>query len=364
MINLNKFINKIIYIRFPLLMVSLYILKNTLLTISLYDNVFVIKYFILWFTTILILRIDAQLNFIIAFIFFLLTVCNRIPSLKYTIDAENYAGWMFFFLTAGTIHLFLIEKLKLKSYPLKKIITFFKEDFHLLITIIIKSKNSLNLYQDKIKVSFNQYVNGIKNKYIHLFFSILRVVITVVYIVLTKVLKIMKIFILRTYSAYKKADYITILRNITILIVTLAVLYGINHQINRFINWSVIQPKIIKIEPKTVYRSTKIIIWGRSFGADPDGSIVKIMTNLGPVHKDFWTDTKIYITVPLSWKDGPMKLWVEKPVLWDGHWTLRKSNIVTINLLPVTGEFTPADDTYFNQLKYLDKETLKLNGYE
>ncbi len=364
MINPSKFISRIAYIRFPLLLASLYILKNTLLTLSLYDNVFVIKYFILWFTTILILRIDAQLNFIIAFIFFLLTVYNRIPSLQYIKDAENYAGWMFFFLTAGAIQLFLIEKLRLKSYPLKKIITFFEEDFYLLITIIIKIKHSLNLYQDKIKVGFNQYINGIRNKYILLFFSILKVVIIVGYTILTKVLKIINIFILRTYLAYKKANYITLFRNITILIVILTVLHGVNYQINRFITWSVIQPKIIKFEPKIVYRSTKIILWGRSFGADPEGSVVKVISSRGRVHKDFWTDAKIYFTVPVDWRDGEIKIWIEKPVLWDGRWSIRKSNIVTIQLIPTSSTFTPTDDNYFQQLKMLDKETLQINGYK
>ncbi|PIY69558.1 hypothetical protein COY90_00025, partial [Candidatus Roizmanbacteria bacterium CG_4_10_14_0_8_um_filter_39_9] len=75
-------------------------------------------------------------------------------------------------------------------------------------------------------------------------------------------------------------------------------------------------------------------------------------------------DHKIIFTVPLSWKPGPMNIWIEKPVEWNAETVIEKTKPISIKLLKVTGQFTPDDDLYFEQLKTWRKETREMNGYK
>lgn len=124
-----------------------------------------------------------------------------------------------------------------------------------------------------------------------------------------------------------------------------------------------LNPIITKVEPSIVYHSTKVVIYGSGFGWQQEGT--RALKKDGEiVDVDLWTDTKIILTVPLHWKTGTITLWTEKPLLWDGKTVTAKSNTVKIKLIPTTNTFTPDDDAYFQQLKTLSPETLKMNGYQ
>ena len=49
---------------------------------------------------------------------------------------------------------------------------------------------------------------------------------------------------------------------------------------------------------------------------------------------------------------------------WDGKNIMVKSNEVKLQLISRDNGWDKDDDAYFEQLKHLDKETLKINGYE
>lgn len=122
-------------------------------------------------------------------------------------------------------------------------------------------------------------------------------------------------------------------------------------------------PKITQIEPKIVYHSTKVILLGKNFGWNPTEKIRLINKNNVAVHTDLWTDTKIIFTIPLDWQSGEKTLWIEKPNQWEGKGVIMKSNSVTVKVIPANSSFSTEDDAFFKQLKYLNKETLEINGY-
>lgn len=121
-------------------------------------------------------------------------------------------------------------------------------------------------------------------------------------------------------------------------------------------------PTIISHGPQIVYHGTKVIVRGHEFGYKQTLD-VKLLSNNGEVATEFWSNEKIIFSVPLHWKPGTIDLWIEKPMLWEGGWHTISSKHFTIKLIPVTGSFTKDDDAFYKQLKSLDKETLKINGY-
>lgn len=147
----------------------------------------------------------------------------------------------------------------------------------------------------------------------------------------------------------------------TLMVMGLLVFIGLIININ--LTRLSMDPQIIKIEPTIVYPSIKVIINGRNFGWK-EGENVKLKLKEEEVYTDLWTESKIIFTVPLHWKDGNVKLVIEKPILWNGKRITAKSKEIHLKLLPRHGKsFTPDDDEYFEQLEYLDYETLEINGY-
>jgi hypothetical protein len=144
---------------------------------------------------------------------------------------------------------------------------------------------------------------------------------------------------------------------------TLVLLFYSFATAHQFIIHSSLNPVIIKIEPRLVYPSTKVIIYGRGFGWKEKKGY-RLMNNLGEVQTDLWTDSKIIFTVPLHWSPSELNFWIEKPIEWAGRAETARSENGDIRLLQRTNQWNSDDDEYFKQLKYLEKETLRLNGYE
>ncbi len=122
-------------------------------------------------------------------------------------------------------------------------------------------------------------------------------------------------------------------------------------------------PKIDNIKPGIVYYDTKVVLTGRGFGWK--GKIdTKFKYQEGKIDISLWTDTKVIFTVPLHWKVGDMTIWIQKPTNWDGKDIVVNSNEVKLRLISRDDGWDKDDDAYFEQLKHLDKEVLKINGYK
>lgn len=122
-------------------------------------------------------------------------------------------------------------------------------------------------------------------------------------------------------------------------------------------------PSFPLVEPTLVYPGTKVFLYGDRFG-DNSNNKYALMKDGERIRVDYWEDHKIIFTVPLDWKPGEMKFWIEKPVEWNAETVIEKTKPITIKLLKVTGSFTPDDDLYFEQMKTWRKETKEINGYK
>lgn len=122
-------------------------------------------------------------------------------------------------------------------------------------------------------------------------------------------------------------------------------------------------PQINNIRPQIVYYDNKVVLTGRGFGWK--GLIdTKFKYQDGVINVSLWTDTKVIFTVPLHWKVGDLTIWIQKPIEWDGKNVTVKSNEVKLRLISRDDGWDKDDDAYFEQLKHLDQETLKINGYK
>ena len=121
-------------------------------------------------------------------------------------------------------------------------------------------------------------------------------------------------------------------------------------------------PTVLSYGPSVAYRGTKIILHGREFDWKEYNN-VKLMSTYGEVTTDIWTDTKIIFRLPYEWRDGRLQIWIEKPMLWNDGWYSIKSDPVDIKVIPVTGSFTKDDEKFYEQMKKLDEETRRINGY-
>lgn len=124
-------------------------------------------------------------------------------------------------------------------------------------------------------------------------------------------------------------------------------------------------PQIKTIKPGIAYYDTKVVLLGKGFGwkgkIDTD---TKFKYQDGKIDISLWTDTKVIFTIPLHWKTGDIMIWIQKPTEWDGKKIMVDSNQVKIRLISRDDGWDKDDDAYFEQLKHLDKETLKINGYK
>ena len=123
-----------------------------------------------------------------------------------------------------------------------------------------------------------------------------------------------------------------------------------------------LDPIIETVEPKLAYKATKIVIYGKKFGWDVKKS--QALIDGKKIDAVIWTDSKIVFPVPLDWKDGPHKIWIEKKIDWDEKKQIAKSEEFEIKILPIGKNFTKEDDLYLEQMKMWRKETRELNGYE
>ena len=288
---------------------------------------------LLWIIAIITYRMDARISFGLALIF--LTFCPFLLSVPMDWIAEKSAIWAYMMLVVGTfqsvIDISPILQRILKTKFFRSLIKFIRTVFTILDRLIIK----LLIF---IKQTFILLLKLIFNRLPHSFFGWLIFIGKLFLLIFTLFIFVISV----TFITLKIQNAIRI----------------INHKKIRLS----MNPTIEAIEPKLVYKGTKIIVYGKGFGWDDKRS--KILIDGKKIDDILWTDSKINFPVPLHWKMGVHKIWIEKKIDWDGKIEIGKSQIFEIKVLPVTDKFSEDDKLYIEQLKTLRKETLEINGYE
>lgn len=287
-----------------------------------YENFIILSFVIIWSLSI-IGHLESKISFIYGLFFIFL--CPFLLNKGNDQLAEKAAVLAFIFLCTGSIQAFVELFFKAKS-------------FHSYPSILNNLRDQRPLYY----------------RILYFFIILLKVFFIFLYLLIDA------IFILQPKRLHDHfSNFIKLAFIITIFSSILFTVNFINQKRNRLL----INPQIVKIEPKIVYPATKVIIWGKNFGWKENEKVSLHLEN-SIVRTDLWTDSKIIFTVPLHWKP-PQELffWIEKPVLWEGENIITKSKMVQIKLIPIGAKFSPEDETYFEQLKSLEDETLIINGY-
>lgn len=286
--------------------------------IGIFIDIFIIKensdstssfFIILWILGLIAYQLDSRYSFSVAFI--LLIVCPLLLSADMNQIANKSAVWAYMFLIIGSFQA-LIELKAEQSFKLRWFL------------------NILNYF-----FSFVSYVDSflivkIKNLKRFALSSALNFIKVALFFIVTPLLIFLGFDLYFRYIGYRDRQ----MKN----------------------------PGIPKIEPTFVYPGTKVFLYGERFG-DGKNDKYAVMRNGKRVRVDYWEDHKIIFTVPLGWEEGPMDLWIEKPVEWNAEIIIERTKPKSIRLLKVTGHFTPDDDLYFKEKKSWKKETLELNGY-
>lgn len=315
-----KHIKKIRHIALYFVIISL---VSDIVFLNKFDELFTVLGAICWIVTTIGYKLTTGTHFIIAlmlYAFFFIPYTSG--SL---IMADRIVVWSFIFLLVGTASFF--TSVGDDAADLKAFFTFLRGKY-------------IN-----IKYLLNQLIRALK-KYIeqHL-----------IYHPQTP----------RDYMINIARIILMLILFVTIIVTTLLLLFSMHSAVKRYqkkLTRISLNPVINSIEPRIVYQSTNVIIWGRGFEWSDNKAVLK--SQYGPITTTLRTDKKIIFTVPLHFKPGPLKLWIEKPIQWNGKNTTAKSNIFEIKLIPRSQSFTNDDDEYFEQLKTLDPEVLTINGYK
>ncbi len=295
---------------------------------------------ILWTSVLIGNRLESRINFIFALIF--LAFSPLLLIFKQTDMAEKSAIWAYIMLVTGAVH--RAVEMKLKPQKLMDFSDFFR--------LFMNSQLIIVLSQVKKIVIVRMQKTTI------LLYNLIYKVLKFVFKKLPKTLKEYLIFTAKT---------IALIFLMVILIRSLVdFIIDTNNQINaenRKRYRLSLNPKIIDIQPKLAYHSTKVIIYGQYFGWKQNDK-VRLVKDDEDVVTDLWTDSKIIFTVPLHWDSTYTNLWVEKLVPWEGNSIVVKSETVNIKVLQVRTPYTYEDDQFFEQLKNLNKEVLEINGYK
>ncbi len=118
-------------------------------------------------------------------------------------------------------------------------------------------------------------------------------------------------------------------------------------------------PQIYNVEPGYIHYGNKVIVEGTNFNWWLNKH-AKFMSTYGAIEPEYWDNI---FTVPLHWKIGYVSLWVERPVIGRND-LLPMSNKVKIKIIDRMGKFNDDDIKYFAQIKYLDKDTRKINNFK
>lgn len=307
----------------------------------------------------------STLTLVLSFIF---SIANNIDG------AEKSAIWTYVFLTAY-IFLSFIENNTQETISISSFITLVKDFFLIrglisIITIFINSIINLvlvinNFIKPAYTIISYHFKNVVKKHISSLKDPNSRIIkktgaiLFLVFLLIITLIGLITFFIIFLVSVKFTTKNFIILNNK----IKTARLIKLRNSLD---------PVIIKIEPGIVYQSSKIILFGKGFGSKVDNNYFRLMIlmdkKLFTVNTDYFDDKKIIFTVPIDWNPQRLYYWIEKRIEWNNKIILTKSNVVSTELIPRINSYSPAfspkDNEYFEQLKNLDKETLRLNGYE
>lgn len=338
------------FLRFPILIISLVLIFNDILFIPKSNDVFILFVLLFWTLFIIGFRAEARISFLFALVY--LVISPVFILLQKEAVAEKSAIWAYMMLVAGTVQSIIEMKFNLETLrsPRQVFEIISQNPFIMLIIIIILFVKSIivkikkTLFRIIAKIISNIYrcldliINLKPANFFELMFSLLKGLVLIVFLMYSGKIIFKKANIM--YAEYQKKVIME----------------------NRKKLYTSRQPKINLIEPTLVYKATKVIIYGENFGWDTKN--VKALIDGKEIDAVLWTDSKIIFPVPLEWKDGYHKIWIEKQIDWDGKKTTAKSEAFEIKVLPITGNYTEDDGLYFEQMKTWRPETREVNGYK
>lgn len=279
---------------------------------------------VLWIIATAVYRVKSYVHFVFGLMLLVCTVAAFI--LQFDALSEKAAIWAYFFFAVGTMQAF--------------------------IEFMLKPTHTLTLSEliDRLSSDTKLLSNFLQ--------QVFRVIIFPIYVALKKI-------ILDAYGPSPKTrkDKIVLSTKIGITVIIITIVMVILITVERHHTRSTFNPYITYLAPTLVYPSTVVIIKGENFGWKQQEK-VRLKYVGGEILTSFWTDSKIIFTVPLHWKPGEVDIWIEKPTQWEGKIIRAKSKLQKIKVLPRGTAFTPDDDAFFQQIKKLDFEVRKINGYE
>lgn len=121
-------------------------------------------------------------------------------------------------------------------------------------------------------------------------------------------------------------------------------------------------PVLTSMLPSVTYPSTTVIIYGKNFGwlQDKNDATNKLMLDEKPISTSFWSDTKIYLTLPLDIPLGTHEVNIQSDYLYAGKLFPSKSNVLLLNVISRDDGWDQRDDEYFRQINQLPLEDREL----
>lgn len=315
---------------------------------------------ILWIFCVISYSLEAKITIIFSAIF--LGFCLLSSVFNINLFMEKTAIWFYMFLVLG-VGQYILETIIHTKVVLNNFRTFDKSSPKFNKDLVLFVTNTMTIAR-KQQITLNSWLKTIHADILSL--SVVsskqwrRVKMKILDPIFNNFIKKLVFFYIP--HSKNKADVSRSVRRVTItliVIVAYLVIHYIDYQYATYINLS---SSIIKVQPKIVYHSTKVILRGYNFSWQLNAND-KLMSQYGKVSTTLWNDSKIIFTVPLHWKPGNIRLWIERERVWNSSKIIVKSKTITIKLLSVSNNMSKDDDEYFKQLKLLDKETLELNGY-
>ncbi len=328
------------HFKYVLMLIFLIGIVGDIFFITPYSDSISLFLILIWITILVSFRFESRVSFTIALV--LLIVFSFLHLGLNAYFAEKLAIWAFIFLIVGCCELIVEQNDYHWTLHYPRISLIYKPIISFSIFIFVSLKKFIKRF---VTSSIRIGANIINRLFIHNpknFFDFFANFIK--FVILSYVIIILSLVLIHASKYAGKFIYLKI-RTYQEKQARLA-----------------LQLEVKKIEPRIVYHGTKVIIFGYNFGPNKNNS-VKLMKGDGLVDIDAWSDTKIIFSVPLHWKPGIITLRLEKN---DGEKDTsgkNKSLGMQLKLLPTAEHFTPDDDVYFQQLRSISDETLKINGY-
>jgi len=356
---------RLVFILFIIIIfiVNLFFTKNNSFSMTILAIIF-------WVLCVVNYNLEVRITFLFAAL--LLGLCIIFSIIGVDLTAEKMAIWFYMFLImALDQYIFesvinkniVIDLMTFKNFPPQ-----IKQDLNSLKiqTTALAIKQDLNSLKIQTTAFANTQQKNIRGwlKTIYVDFKSLKLWGQLKKKVLDPIFNnfIKEIVFFYIPCSKKQKDVQKSVNRIGITLIIVFAYFIIHYLISRSIAYERLSPTIYKIEPKIVYHATNVIVKGNNFGWRLKPSD-KLMSQYGEISTSLWDISKIIFVIPLHWKPGKINLWIERESSWNSRKIVVRSNIISIKLLSISSIINKDDEEYFNQLKWLDKETLKLNGY-